>query len=196
MSNEDTKSNGEQPAKRFPPDASPVNGMVPPPEHRFSSTNQPKNSGRKKGCPNIKTVFEKLLTQPVSKKTRGAIQHALGGDQKLPESVDYLTAIALGQINKAISKRDTRSAELVFDRVWGKPQQRIINEEPIDDPRDIELDFLTEDELDAAEKAMSILEGLRVKANRRKEEEAEKATEEAAKKKAESGEPAEEVDTE
>jgi len=163
--NETNEENGQKSAiekSSLPPGASPINGQVPPPEHRFSSANQPERPGRKKGIPNIKTVFEKLLAADISATTRTAIERAMG--EPLPKNVDYLTAIALGQINKAIANRDTKSAEFIADRLWGKPQQKIIEEQIPADVRDgIDYDALSDEELDEVEKAMETLEKLKKK---------------------------------
>lgn len=169
QNSENGVGNGQISAKGAP-GASPINGQVPPVEHRFSSENQPANRGRPKGVRNIKTIFEKLLSQDISPRIRAAIEGAMG-DQTVPEQCDHITAIALGQISKAIANRDTKAAELIFERIWGKPPQHIITEDASPDVRDLAYDHLTDTELDEADKAMEILENLRLKSHDRRERE-------------------------
>jgi len=152
--------NGEVSAnteKALPPDASPINGQVPPPEHRFSSENQPAHSGRKKGIPNKDTVFSKYLCGKLSPKLLEIAKKASGED--LPDGITMLDALVMRLSHKGLVG-DVTAIKEVFDRLWGKAQQHIISEDITDDV-EIDLDTLSDEDLAKYIEAQKVLESLK-----------------------------------
>jgi hypothetical protein len=115
---------GESPANRPAPGASPINGLVPPPEHRF----QPGRSGNPSGRPKVErfvsTAIAELQDSPgktvqacisAFKKARGS--RLCGADHK---------AIALFRSENAARERSQVGAiNVALDRLEGKVTQGI-----------------------------------------------------------------------
>jgi len=115
--------NGENTANSKNPAASPINGQIPPPEHRFSSTNQPKGKGRPKGK-SLKTILDAMLDLKAPNALREQVREAFG--EGVSEDMTIYEAMALRQIIKALSNADTKAFNAIADRREGKPVQSIM----------------------------------------------------------------------
>jgi hypothetical protein len=91
----------------------------PPKEHRFSSTNQPKKQGRKKGSKNFKTIFKHFLKKNY---TRKELEKVTG--KKFPfldteKNYTLQEAIVLSFLKKALVNPDHKDLKAIMDRVDG-----------------------------------------------------------------------------
>jgi len=78
----------------------------PPKEHMFTSENQPKNSGRKKGSKSLKTVLRDLL----------AAQDPDG---------EWANPISQKLLQKAFNDNDLKAIQEIIDRIEGKASQNV-----------------------------------------------------------------------
>jgi len=115
---------GESPANRPAQGASPVNGQIPPPEHRFQPGVSGNPSGRPKVDRYVSTAIAELQDMPGAtveavikafKKARGS--RLCGADHK---------AIALFRSESAASERSQVGAiNVALDRLEGKVAQHV-----------------------------------------------------------------------
>ena len=88
------------------------------PKHKFTSTNQPKGNGRKKGSKNISTTLKKLLqvkmkdvTSPLTKKTGNMTIHEMITTKLIADAI----------------KGDKQALKIVLERSEGSvPQQQTV----------------------------------------------------------------------
>jgi hypothetical protein len=86
-----------------------------PKDTRFTSENQPKNKGRKKGTKNKKTILKEYLEEAVEIKMKD-------GSIKKGVAIDLLIAAA---IEKGIADKDMSAIKELFDRFYGKVTDKL-----------------------------------------------------------------------
>jgi len=117
--------------------------------HRINSAKKARELGRQGGINSgeskrakktLKQITELML---VTKPTKEALSKIKKDFPEVSGQIDFKTLLVLGQIHKAVSKRDTKAVEFIRD---------IIGEKPIEKSANIninaEYDNLSEEDLD------------------------------------------------
>lgn len=111
--------------------ASPLNGQVPPVEHRFKPGQSGNPKGSKKGQLNLKTILSRWLSVECPKdliinpKTGQTVHQFL--EKIFPganlDNITMYDLMAIRQMQNAIAKGDVKAFQEIADRFEGKPVQ-------------------------------------------------------------------------